>query len=111
MLSMGNMRTDTQDMGGKSYTVEEGKDSSWTVAAGSDLTMKYKDKFGEEQEVNISAKAGNDIEELATYINGQSEDVKASVGEGGKLQLFASSQKVQGDVEFGGSTIWRARSW
>ena len=103
MLSMGNMRTDTQDMGGKSYTVEEGKDSSWTVAAGSDLTMKYKDKFGEEQEVNISAKAGNDIEELATYINGQSEDVKASVGEGGKLQLFASSQKVQGDVEFGGS--------
>ncbi|QFT09143.1 flagellin [Vibrio sp. THAF190c] len=103
MLSMGNMRTDTQDMGGKSYTVEEGKDSSWTVAAGSDLTMKYKDKFGEEKEVNISAKAGNDIEELATYINGQSEDVKASVGEGGKLQLFASSQKVQGDVEFGGS--------
>ncbi|MEZ9058836.1 flagellin [Vibrio pelagius] len=103
MLSMGNMRTDTQDMGGKSYTVEEGKDSSWTVAAGSDLTMKYKDKFGEEQEVNISAKAGNDIEELATYINGQSEDVKASVGEGGKLQLFAASQKVQGDVEFGGS--------
>mgnify|MGYP000504152415 FL=1 len=103
MLSMGNMRTDTQDMGGKSYTVEEGKDSSWTVAAGSDLTMKYKDKFGEEQEVNISAKAGNDIEELATYINGQSEDVKASVGEGGKLQLFASSQKVEGEVEFGGS--------
>lgn len=103
MLSMGNMRTDTQDMGGKSYTVEEGKDSSWTVAAGSDLTMKYQDKFGQEQEVNISAKAGNDIEELATYINGQSEDVKASVGEGGKLQLFASSQKVEGDVEFGGS--------
>jgi flagellin len=103
MLSMGNMRTDTQDMGGKSYGVTEGKDASWRVAAGSDLTIKYNDKFGEAQELSISAKEGNDIEELATYINGQSQDVKASVGEGGKLQLFASSQKVEGDVEFGGS--------
>ncbi|MCF7487456.1 flagellin [Vibrio sp. A2-1] len=103
MLTMNNMRTDTQDMGGKSYGVEEGKDASWRVGAGSDLTIKYNDKFGEAQELSISAKEGNDIEELATYINGQSEDVKASVGEGGKLQLFASSQKVEGDVEFGGS--------
>ncbi|WP_283161926.1 flagellin hook IN motif-containing protein, partial [Vibrio cholerae] len=31
---------------------------------------------------------GDDLEELATYINGQTEDVKASVGEDGKLQLF-----------------------
>ncbi|MEZ9072752.1 flagellin B [Vibrio splendidus] len=103
MLTMNNMRTDTQDMGGKSYGVTEGKDASWRVAAGSDLTIKYNDKFGEAQELSISAKEGNDMEELATYINGQSQDVKASVGEGGKLQLFASSQKVEGDVEFGGS--------
>ncbi|MCB5357703.1 MULTISPECIES: flagellin [Vibrio] len=103
MLTMNNMRTDTQDMGGKSYGVTEGKDASWRVAAGSDLTIKYNDKFGEAQELSISAKEGNDMEELATYINGQSQDVKASVGEGGKLQLFASSQKVDGDVEFGGS--------
>ncbi|MFA0493356.1 flagellin [Vibrio sp. 10N.222.54.B11] len=103
MLSMSNMRTDTQDMGGKSYGVTEGKDASWRVGAGADLTIKYNDKFGEAQELSISAKEGNDIEELATYINGQSQDVKASVGEGGKLQLFASSQKVEGDVEFGGS--------
>ncbi|MFA0504648.1 flagellin [Vibrio sp. 10N.222.54.B12] len=103
MLSMSNMRTDTQEMGGKSYGVTEGKDASWRVGAGADLTIKYNDKFGEAQELSISAKEGNDIEELATYINGQSQDVKASVGEGGKLQLFASSQKVEGDVEFGGS--------
>ena len=103
MLTMNNMRTDTQDMGGKSYGVTEGKDASWRVGAGADLTIKYNDKFGEAQELSISAKEGNDIEELATYINGQSQDVKASVGEGGKLQLFASSQKVDGDVEFGGS--------
>ncbi|MFA0683515.1 flagellin B, partial [Vibrio splendidus] len=66
MLTMNNMRTDTQDMGGKSYGVEEGKDASWRVGAGSDLTIKYNDKFGEAQELSISAKEGNDIEELAT---------------------------------------------
>jgi len=103
MLSIGNMRSDTQDMGGKSYAAEEGQDPSWRVAAGSDLTMNYTNKFGEEQEITINAKAGNDLEELATYINGQSEDVKASVGEDGKLQMFASSQKVSGEVEFSGS--------
>lgn len=43
--------------------------------------------------MTINAKQGDDLEELATYINGQTEDVKASVGEDGKLQLFASSQK------------------
>ncbi|MDN3614401.1 flagellin [Vibrio gallaecicus] len=102
-LAIGSMRTDTSAMGGKSYAAEEGQDASWRTAAGSDLTMTYNDKFGEEKEITINAKAGNDLEELATYINGQSEDVKASVGEDGKLQMFASNQKVDGEVEFGGS--------
>ena len=103
MLTMNNMRTDTQAMGGKSYSVTEGKDTSWRVGANSALTMKYQDQVGDLQELSISAKEGNDMEELATYINGQSPDVQASVGEGGKLQLFASSQKIEGNVEFGGS--------
>jgi flagellin len=65
--------------------------------------MTYTNKQGEEQELTVQAKQGDDIEQLATYINGQSEDVKASVGEDGKLQVFASSQKVTGDVEFSGN--------
>lgn len=65
--------------------------------------MKYTTKLGEEKELTINAKQGDDIEQLATYINGQSEDVKASVGEDGKLQVFAASQKVTGDVEFSGN--------
>ncbi|MGR3243453.1 flagellin hook IN motif-containing protein, partial [Vibrio vulnificus] len=47
--------------------------------------------------------AGDDIEELATYINGQTDLVKASVGEGGKLQIFAGNNKVQGEIGFSGS--------
>lgn len=101
-LSMGSLRSDTTEMGGKSYAAEEGKDASWKVGDNTELSMKYTTKLGEEKEVTIQAKKGDDIEQLATYINGQNEDVKASVGEDGKLQVFAATQKVTGDVEFSG---------
>ncbi|MGY3570381.1 flagellin [Vibrio paucivorans] len=102
MLSMGNMRSDTEAMGGKAYVAQQGKSADWTVTTATDLTLNYTDKHGEAKALTINAKAGDDIEQLATYINGQSEDVKASVGEEGKLQLFASTQKVDGEVTIGG---------
>ena len=102
-LTMGNMRSDTSGMGGKAYVAEDGKDADWAVTAGStDLTLGYTDVHGEEKELTINAKVGDDLEQVATYINGQSNDVKASVGEGGKLQLFAANNKVEGDVDIGG---------
>lgn len=64
--------------------------------------MSYTNKDGDAQELTINAKAGDDLEEVATYINGQNSDIQASVGDDGKLQLFASSQKVTGDVTIGG---------
>ncbi|GLR03524.1 polar flagellin A [Vibrio hyugaensis] len=103
MLSMGNLRSDTSAMGGKSYAAEDGKDASWAVGDNTELKLNYTNKQGEEKELTITAKQGDDIEQLATYINGQSEDVKASVGEDGKLQVFAATQKVTGDVEFSGN--------
>lgn len=102
MLSMGNLRSDTDAMGGLSYKSEEGVGADWRVTDNTEFTMAYVDKQGQEREITINAKAGDDLEEVATYINGQSDDIKASVGEGGKLQLFASTQRVQGEVEFGG---------
>ncbi|MDW6001525.1 flagellin [Vibrio mangrovi] len=102
-LTMGNMRSDTADMGGRAYVAEEGKTSDWRVSSGAtDLTLSYTNKQGEAQELTINAKAGDDLEEVATYINGQNGDIQASVAEGGKLQLFASSQRVTGDVSVGG---------
>ncbi|NVD06123.1 flagellin [Vibrio sp. JPW-9-11-11] len=102
-LSMGNMRSDTMSMGGKAYVAQEGKSPDWTVSEGTtDLTLSYTDVHGEAKELSINAKAGDDLEQLATYINGQSEDVKASVGEEGKLQLFAASNKVATEVTIGG---------
>ncbi|ENO1926818.1 flagellin, partial [Vibrio parahaemolyticus] len=79
----------------------KGKD--WNVAQGkNDLKISLTDSFGQEQEININAKAGDDIEELATYINGQTDLVKASVDQDGKLQIFAGNNKVEGEVSFSG---------
>ena len=104
MLQLKDMRSDNAQMGGKSYQTENAKDKDWNVQAGSnDLKLSFTDNFGQAQEIDISAKAGDDIEELATYINGQQDSVKASVTEDGKLQMFAGNNKVEGNVDFSGS--------
>jgi|TARA_B100001057_G_scaffold498542_1_gene605862 flagellin len=103
-LSMGNMRSDTTEMGGKVYVAAAGKAPDWVVETGKEeMTLAYDDVNGKTQNITINAKVGDDLEELATYINGQSEDVKASVGEEGKLQLFAAANKIATDVTIGGA--------
>lgn len=102
MLTLNNMRSDTTAMGGSTYSATEGKDSNWKVGAeNTELTMNFVDSKGEEQSITINAKAGDDIEEVATYINGQSDAVNASVTEDGKLQIFAAADAT--DIEFSGS--------
>ncbi|MBW3694407.1 flagellin [Vibrio sp. T187] len=104
MLSLKDMRSDNMQMGGVSYQAEEGKGKDWSVQSGSnDLTIALTDTYGNEQEIQVNAKAGDDIEELATYINGQQDLVKASVNEDGQLQMFAGNNKVEGEVSFSGS--------
>ncbi|WP_136482372.1 flagellin [Vibrio sp. H11] len=104
MLTLNNMRSDNRMMGGTGYQASQGKGSDWGVAAdANDLTITLNDRFGGEQTISINAKEGDDIEELATYINGQTDMVKASVDEEGRLQLFADNNKVTGPVSFGGS--------
>ena len=103
MLTLKDMRSDTARMGGDSYVAQNGKDKDWTVAAGSnDLQISLTDKDGQAQTISINAKAGDDIEELATYINGQTDLVTASVNEDGQLQVFAGTNKVDGAVSFSG---------
>ncbi len=72
-LTMGNMRSDTADMGGKAYVATTGQTPDWTVTTATDLTLDYTDRNGEVQSLTINAKEGDDLEQLATYINGQSQ--------------------------------------
>ncbi|MCW8334925.1 flagellin [Vibrio sp. SCSIO 43135] len=104
MLTLNNMRSDNTMMGGNSYKAANGQDKDWEVKAGAnDLTIALTDKFGVQQNIAINAKEGDDIEQLATYINGQTDMVTASVDEDGKLQLFTGNNKVEGAATFGGS--------
>ncbi|MCG9597211.1 flagellin [Vibrio sp. Isolate25] len=104
MLTMNNMRSDNSMMGGNSYVAANAKDKDWGVQAGSnDLTISLTDVFGEQQNITINAKEGDDIEELATYINGQTDMVKASVGDDGNLQIFTDNNRVSGEATFGGA--------
>ncbi|MBY6198966.1 flagellin [Vibrio hangzhouensis] len=104
MLSLRDMRSDNAQMGGVSYQAAQAKDKNWAVAGdANELTISLTDSFGDEQNIAISAKAGDDIEQLATYINGQTDLVKASVNENGQLQVFAGNNKVDSEVSFSGS--------
>ncbi|WP_100753771.1 flagellin [Vibrio salilacus] len=104
MLTMNNMRSDNAMMGGNSYVAANGQGKDWAVQDGAnDLTISLTDTFGQEQSVTINAKSGDDIEELATYINGQTDLVKASVDQDGKLQLFTDNNNVDGAATFSGS--------
>lgn len=103
MLTLKDMRSDNRMMGGTSYVAAEGKDKDWKVQAGAnDITFTLKDIDGNDQTITVNAKEGDDIEEVATYINGQTDMVKASVNEKGQLQIFAGNNKVTGDVAFSG---------
>ncbi|MCG7499164.1 flagellin [Vibrio sp. Of7-15] len=102
LMSMANMRADDSRMGGQVYTSELGVEDGWMAAADSSMLIDFIDRDGNEQKINIEAKVGDDIEEVATYINGQTDLVSASVGEDGKLQVFLSEDVVDGEVSFSG---------
>ncbi|GLT16717.1 flagellin D [Vibrio zhanjiangensis] len=104
MLTLENLRSDNALMGGSMYVAADAKDKDWGVdAAANELTISFTDVFGDAQTITINAKEGDDIEELATYINGQNDMVKASVGDNGNIQIFAGNNKVDGNLTFGGS--------
>ncbi|RBW64090.1 flagellin [Vibrionales bacterium C3R12] len=103
-VSLNNMRTDGIDMGGFSYTSMNAMDSSWQVSPSSrQFSMTFTDAQGQPQTIDIKAKAGDDIEELATYINGKTDQVSASVNDEGQLQVFMAGENTAGTIQFSGS--------
>lgn len=102
-IELKSMRTDGLDMGGFSYVAQGRADSDWQVKENAnDLTMSFTNRSGETEKIQINAKAGDDIEELATYINGQTDKVTASVNEKGQLQIFMAGEETSGTISFSG---------
>ncbi|MZI92049.1 flagellin [Vibrio sp. CAIM 722] len=102
-LHLENMGSDVAMMGGKTFQATKEADQDWEVSSGKNdlsITLSSGDQA---QTINISAKKGDDIEELASYINGQTDQLQASVNEHGQLQLFAGNSNVNGSVKITGS--------
>ncbi|EAP93685.1 flagellin [Vibrio splendidus] len=103
-IGLKNMRTDDINMGGFSYVANGMASDSWEVTPDqNDMTMSFTDRFGQPQELTINAKEGDDIEELATYINSQTDLVSASVNDEGQLQIYMSGEDTAGTISFSGS--------
>lgn len=103
-VGLANMRTDQLSMGGAVYQAANSAPPEWRVGqSNSALAFSYVDAQGVNQSVVIELKQGDDIEQVATYINGQTDVLSASVDENGQLQVFADSDQVTGAVSFSGS--------
>jgi flagellin len=109
IMGLTSIRADDYRMGGASFFSElpEGETISkdWGVPAeANDLTFTLAGagEGGEDLVININAKAGDDIEELATYINGQTDKLKASVGENGMLQVFVATPDLADGLNISG---------
>ncbi|MGF1908049.1 flagellin [Vibrio kasasachensis] len=103
IMGLTSVRADDTRMGGQSFVATNGKDNTWGVETGkNDITIDFTTKSGEVVSLAVQAKIGDDIEELATYLNGQTDLLKTSVDEDGKLQMFAAEPNLQGSITFGG---------
>ncbi|WMN87643.1 flagellin [Vibrio parahaemolyticus] len=103
LLELKDMRSSAPSMGGKIFVAQEAKGADWVVGEDSHkLSIDFIDKSGNDVSLNIEAKIGDDIEELATYINGQQEFITASVSGSGELQMFVGSTVAEDEVCFSG---------
>lgn len=103
-VSLKNMRSDDLNMGGFSYVAAGEANNQWQVGAGrNQLTISFTNAQGEDEQIHIHAKQGDDIEQLATYINGQTDKVSASVNDKGQLQLYMAGKETAGTLSFSGN--------
>lgn len=103
-VTLPNIKSNALDLGGFHYLSAFSFTDQWQVdAAHRQLNIDYLDHRGEPQTLSIEAKVGDDIEALATYINGRSDHLSASVNENGQLQLFMAGKDSSGTLSFSGT--------
>ncbi|KEY90992.1 flagellin A [Candidatus Photodesmus blepharus] len=104
IMGLTSLRADDFRMGGQSFIAERGKSKEWVVSSSRrDIKFEFTTKSGQVITIEIIAKKGDDIEEVATYINGQSDRLQSSVDEEGRLQIFASESNLRGELSISGN--------
>ena len=95
LVEFENVRSDAFGMGGATYQAKVNASVNmmdWRATAGSAMSITILSAEGVTSKVQVSAIGGDDIEEVATYINGQSNgNLSASVTEDGQLQVVTGA--------------------
>ncbi len=102
-IRLRDMHTDSAGMTGVSYTAETKANKDWVVNKGRDNLVISYSQGGKNKQIAIHAKDGDNIEELATYINGRTNVVKASVNQNGQLQIYTAEDGSQSSLSFSGN--------
>ena len=93
-MNFKNIRSDEAMMGGSMLVSTNKATPDATLDADTAIELNVTDADGNTSAVNIDLVKGDDIEEIATRINGQNDKINASVSEKGELQLFSSDGTV-----------------
>ncbi|EJS9608528.1 flagellin [Vibrio parahaemolyticus] len=102
-LTLRNMRTHIPEMGGQHY-LGDSLDKDWRVTRDSQqFAFEYQDNEGQTQSKALTLKVGDNLEEVATYINAQQSVVDASVTQDHQLQFFTSTLNAPEGVTWKGN--------
>ncbi|EHR0225728.1 flagellin [Vibrio parahaemolyticus] len=102
-LTLRNMRTHIPEMGGQHY-LGDSLDKDWRVTRDNQqFAFEYRDNEGQAQSKVLTLKVGDNLEEVATYINAQQSVVDASVTQDHQLQFFTSTLNAPEGVTWKGN--------
>ncbi|HIF5541103.1 TPA: flagellin [Vibrio parahaemolyticus] len=104
-LTLRNMRTHIPEMGGQHY-LGDSLDKDWRVTRDNQqFAFEYQDNEGQAQSKALTLKVGDNLEEVATYINAQQSVVDASVTQDHQLQFFTSTLNAPEGVTWKGNFV------
>ncbi|ELB2038512.1 flagellin [Vibrio parahaemolyticus] len=102
-LTLRNMRTHIPEMGGQHY-LGDSLDKDWRVTRDNQqFAFEYQDNEGQAQSKVLTLKVGDNLEEVATYINAQQSVVDASVTQDHQLQFFTSTLNAPEGITWKGN--------
>ncbi|EGQ7849253.1 flagellin [Vibrio parahaemolyticus] len=102
-LTLRNMRTHIPEMGGQHY-LGDSLDKDWRVTRDNQqFVFEYQDNEGQTQSKVLTLKVGDNLEEVATYINAQQSVVDASVTQDHQLQFFTSTLNAPEGITWKGN--------
>ncbi|ENJ1742066.1 flagellin [Vibrio parahaemolyticus] len=102
-LTLRNMRTHIPEMGGQHY-LGDSLDKDWRVTRDNQqFAFEYQDNEGQAQSKVLTLKVGDNLEEVATYINAQQSVVDASVTQDHQLHFFTSTLNAPEGITWKGN--------